>query len=390
MSTALLALAWTVAAIWTWLAVRSFRGLGSVRMLRPDGEGPGADPPRIDVVAPAHDEEREVEASMRSILAQDYPDFRLFAVDDQSTDATPAILEQVAATDRRMIVVRGVERPTGWVGKTWAVQQGFDRSDADWVAFVDADMELHPEALAVAVRVARESNADLVSLLPRPICRTFWQSVVAPTLGLLLAQLYPLGRVNDPSRAEALAAGGFILVRRSAYLQAGGHEAVRSEIVEDINLARRFKALGARLAVHPAGDLARTHMYGTFGEIWRGLRKNFYAGMEYQPHKFVTTLLVVPIFAWTPIIAIIAGIATGSIALTAAGGCGWLGQAAAALPIIVFARIPWLYAFGLPVGMSAYLAIGCSSVWHHSRGRVIWKGRHIERSLVDPVRGPSR
>lgn len=387
-------LAWSVLAVaavaalgWLALTVRLALLLRRERALRPfEGPVPG-DAPAIDVLVAARDEQREIEASVRSILAQDYPGFRLTVVDDQSTDATGAILDRLAS-EAPIRVVRGVDRPEGWVGKTWALHQGLEGTHADWLLFVDADMRLHPRAVTTAWKAGREAGADLVSIFPGAECRTFWQRAIAVMLGELLAHLYPASRVNDPSSPDALAAGGFLLVRRTVYERAGGHEAVRREIVEDIQLARRIKAVGGRLLVKGAPALATTHMYGTLGEIWRGLRKNAYAGMEYQFHKYVTGAIVALTMAWAPVVAAAWGLVAGvrgegwANPLLVVGLAGWLAQGISAAPLAWFLRIPLIYALSLPAGITLYVAIATSSVWHHRRGRILWKGRVYEPSTV--------
>jgi hopene-associated glycosyltransferase HpnB len=368
-----------VALAWTLLAVRllrrsrdpSFRFLGPVAGPIPLG-------PEVDAIVPARNEEAHVGSTVQALRDQEFAGLSITVVDDQSTDGTGSILDRLAsepAGRAPLRVVHGVERPEGWVGKTWAVHQGVTGTRADWLWFVDADMGLHPRALASAMAEADRSGADFVSLMPGVRCRTFWQGTIAATLVQLLAQLYPLDRVNDPSRPEAIAAGGFILVRRLAYERAGGHEACRGEIIDDLQLARRVKASGGRLAVRLAPSLAWTHMYGRFGEIWRGLRKNAYAGMDYLPHKYVTGASLALILAWAPWVALASGLATGSARSLVIGLWGILAQALAAAPTLVFLGLPVPFALGLPAGISAYVAIASASVWHHHRGRILWKDR---------------
>jgi chlorobactene glucosyltransferase len=179
------------------------------------------------VIVPARNEEAVFEASLASILDQEYPDFRVIAVDDQSTDLTPAIMERVAARDSRVVVVLGQERPPGWVGKTSAVHQDLFKSHSDWICFIDADMDLYPRALATAMMVARRESADMLSIMPRIDCRTFWQGTIAVSFLQAPAQFDPIDRVNDPKTSTSIAAGGFILIRRSAYERAGGRTRVR-------------------------------------------------------------------------------------------------------------------------------------------------------------------
>lgn len=391
MTAALLGLALAIAALWTWLALRLLAGRDRQRLLGPDDRPAPADPPAIHAVVPAHNEQEHVADTVRDLLAQSIPGLAITVVDDQSTDATAAVLEDLIArldpTERaRVHLIRGADRPEGWVGKTWAVEQGVRTTAAPWLLFVDGDMRLHPQAVAIALRIASEREADLVSLLPRTVCRSFWQGTMATAVWFVVAQVHSLNRVNDPGSTEALAAGGFILVNRPAYERAGGHAGVRREIVDDIRLARNVKRAGGRLSVHPAGDLAWTHMYGGFADIWRGLRKNCYAGMDYMPHKFVTGALGALLIAWVPWIALAAGLAGGAWGLTLAGLWGVLAQAAAALPMIVFLALPIPFVLSLPIGLTTYVGIGAASVWHHTRGRVIWKDRLIPTSLVDPAR----
>jgi cellulose synthase/poly-beta-1,6-N-acetylglucosamine synthase-like glycosyltransferase len=283
-------------------------------------------------------------------------------------------------------VVHGRERPPGWVGKTWALKQGLEHSHAPWLWFVDADMGLDPRALATAWSLARQSRADLVTLAPGAVIETFWQGVIGLTLMQLLAHLYPVRHVNDPARPDAMAVGGFILVDRQAYDRAGGHESVRQEIVEDIALARRMKSGGGRLCLQGAPQLVWTHMYGSLADIWRGLRKNAFAGMDYRFYRYAFGALVALWLAWAPVVSLALGLGLSlglghrgptapapATALVIAGAAGWLVQALASLPFARFLRVPLALTFALPLGITLYVAIATSSVWHYLRGRVLWK-----------------
>ena len=226
-----------------------------------------------------------------------------------------------------------------------------------------------------------------MSLLPAVSCRTFWRGAIASSFLQLLGQVYPLDRVNDPGRPEAIAAGGFLLVRRSSYEWAGGHEGVRRAIIEDIPLARAVKATGGKLRVLLAPSLVWIHMYGSFGQIWRGLRKNAYAGMDYMPHKYVTGAIVVLLLAWAPWVALVGGPMGSSPTMIGVGAWGILAQEAATTTIMVFLGLPFSFTFCLPVVISAYVAVATSSVWRH-RGRILWKGRSIPSSTVAVPPGP--
>lgn len=361
-----------VAGIWTAMAAAIIGNSLKTRLLRPyEGPIPDLWPP-VEVVIPALNEEARVASTVEKVLAQDYPALHVTVVNDRSTDRTGAILDELAKT-KSLRVIHGEPRPPGWVGKTWAIDQGTKGATAEWLLFVDADMGFHPRALASAMHQAESVGADLVSIIARPEIQTFWQGAIAVTIGEVLFTMYPPHKVNDPESKTALAAGGFVLVRRSAYERVGGHEAVRAEIVEDIALGRAIKASGGRLSVHLAPDLAWTHMYGTFRDLWIGLRKNAYAGMEYQLRKFITGAIGGQIMAWTPPVATIIGALMGAYPLMLAGLWGWIAQALSVAPMIPYLRISPLFTLSLPMGSAAYTAISTASVWHYYRGRVMWK-----------------
>ena len=383
----------SVALAWSALAVRLIvvaRGPWFRFLDAAPPEAIVADNPTVEAIVPARNEEALVASTVESIRRQDYSNLVITVVDDESTDSTLETLRRLEAETPAGVaplrVVAGTTRPPGWVGKTWAVHQASQRTTSDWLWFVDADMGLHPRALSTALIEAERTRADLVSFLPGVRCETFWQRTIGLALLHILAHLFALHRVNDPARPEALAAGGFMLIRRSFYGRVGGHEVVRHSIIEDLDLSRAVKKNGGCLAVRLAPRLAWTHMYGSFGAIWGGLRKNAYAGMDYQPHKFVVGAAVALLLAWTPLAAFSFGLIRGSSAIITVGVWGILAQVAASLPNLIFLATAPAYALALPLGITAYVAIATSSAWHYHRGRVLWKGRSIDASTVA---GPS-
>jgi hopene-associated glycosyltransferase HpnB len=387
-----------VALGWVALAFLCIDRSRSSRRLGPTADAPGPDAPTVAAVVPARNEAGHIGETLKCLMAQEYPHLSILVVDDQSTDATAEVVRravrEAGAEAHPVRLLPGIGRPDGWVGKTWALHQGVEATDSEWVWMVDADLWLHPRALATALGQAGRHEADLVSFLGRPRCETFWQGSIALALVQILSMLYPLGRVNDPKRAEALAHGAFVLIRRPTYDRVGGIGSVRGEIVEDIRFASRVKAEGGRIRACAAPSLSQTHMYGTFGDIWRGLRKNAYAGMDYLPHKYVTGSILGLLMAWAPPLSLLVGLAglltpwapaPGPAAWAAVGMAGWLAQAAAAMPVVVFLSLPRAFAFSLPAGIGAYVAITTSSVWHYLRGRVLWKDRAFSTRIVKPT-----
>lgn len=237
--------------------------------------------PTLSIVVPARDEERSIERCIRSLLAQDFLDFEVIAIDDRSTDSTPQILERLAREDSRLRVIEGDELPAGWIGKPWALAQGVRHARGSWLLFTDADSWHEPAGAASMLWLATEAGMDAVSIATRQELGSFWERAVLPSiLGMILFVAGPLGAINDPKKtAHALANGQYILVARQAYDALGGHSALRAEIVEDVAFARRLKEDGRfRFLLVGGARIASVRMYRSLAEIWSGFTKNVYVG----------------------------------------------------------------------------------------------------------------
>ena len=245
---------------------------------------PPAEPlPTLSIVVPARDEERSIEACVRSLLAQKWLDLEVIVVDDRSTDATPRILERLAREDARLRVVRGEPLPEGWVGKPWALVQGERLARGSWLLFTDADSTHAPEGAASMLWLLTRSGIDAASIATHQRMVTFWEKAVLPSiLGTIMFVSGPLGDVNDPRKPRsALANGQYILVSRAAYDALGGHSALRGEIVEDVAFARRLKTDGRfRFLLIGGQRIASVRMYHSLPEIYAGFTKNVYKGAD--------------------------------------------------------------------------------------------------------------
>ncbi len=200
--------------------------------------------PSVVAVVPARNEADVIQHSIGSLLAQTYPgDFRIVLVDDQSEDGTGDLAR--ALDDNRLTVLTGAVRPPGWTGKLWAMKQGAEHAiSADFVWFTDADIAHAPDNLSRLVSRAEEDGKVLVSLMARLSCKTAAEHFLIPAFVFFFDMLFPFGAVNNPRRKIAAAAGGCMLVRRTALEAAGGIAAIRHNIIDDCALARALKAQG--------------------------------------------------------------------------------------------------------------------------------------------------
>jgi chlorobactene glucosyltransferase len=338
---------------------------------------PKVAPPRISIVVPARNEARQIEQCVGSLLAQDYPKLDVIVVDDRSEDATASIVSQIAAEDSRVRLIAGELLPPDWVGKPWALDQGARRATGDWLLFTDADTIHEPGALSAAIGYARAHNLDVLSVLTQQIMRTPAEWLFLPSVLWTIAfAIGSLRAINDPARENALFNGQYILVSRRAYDGIGGHESVRNEIAEDLELARRFKADGRfRTALVNGNGLVRVRMYQSFHELWQGFVKNFWVGARGQGlFAAIGILLLACVAPLTPlalVVALVAHAQTAAAALLLAMLCAIVGASPGMRRLGLGSSSSWC----LPIGITLVVAIFLTSIVQHARGGVIWRGR---------------
>ncbi len=290
--------------------------LRSFDILRPSSARyQGEVQPLVSAIIPAKDEEATLGDCLASVCAQEYANLEILVVDDRSTDRTAAIAQEFASRDPRVRVISIVDLPSGWTGKTHALQVAANQAEGAWFWFLDADTRHTPENLSVVMEYARSNGAALVSVLPEMRCETFWENVVQPLAGIVLMQSFPLHQVNDVRSKKAFANGQYILIEREAYNAAGGHHAVRDRFVEDIGMARRVKDLGLPIRVAVTQGLGSTRMYSSLNKLVRGWSRILYDALDRNPVRLVLRLLDPLVFSQTGHVALAA-----SLYLLLAGG----------------------------------------------------------------------
>jgi hopene-associated glycosyltransferase HpnB len=353
--------------------------------------------PAVTVIAPARNEAAMLPRTVPSICLQDYPKFCVIVVDDQSDDGSPEILRRLEIENPRLTVVRAADRPAGWCGKPWAVMQGVARAGpSELLLFTDADIEFNGHALRQAVRLLAAGPYDLVSLFPQLVFSCTSERIGLTGLVTVLALLFPAGVVNDPKSKQALAAGGFMLVRRGAYESVGGHAAVRDQVIEDINLARALKIAGHRLHIRLTDDLITTRMYENLADLWEGLAKNAYAGVEHRAWKFVLGSIACVLVAVLPPVYFVVSLVAALLMYPRTPPRLWAAVAlSAGINLLMYAihrrtirhfRLPAWHAWLMPVSLGFYQVIAVHSVYQHVvHGGAVWKGRRYGAARAVPT-----
>jgi glycosyltransferase involved in cell wall biosynthesis len=267
-----------------------------------------ASPPLVSAILPAKDEEANLADCLRCVCGQDYPNLEILVIDDRSMDQTGSIARRFADNDSRVRVLTIDHLPAGWTGKTHALFRAAQVARGDWLWFLDADTRHAPEGLAVMMEFGHAHDAELVSLLPELRCESFWEHVAQPLGGIVLMQSFPLHLVHRLRSGPAFANGQYILVRRTTYDAAGGHEAVRDRFVEDIALARRVKDLGVPIRVGLVRDLVTCRMYASLGQLIRGWSRILYDALDRRADRLLVRLLDVLVFCQSGHLALVVGL----------------------------------------------------------------------------------
>jgi chlorobactene glucosyltransferase len=347
------------------------------RAPRAEREPPAGGGSLVSVVVPARDEQRDVGATVRSLLALDYAPFEVIVVDDESRDATAAAARAAAGGDPRVRVLAGRPLPAGWVGKSWACWQGAQAARGDWLLFTDADVVHAPDSLGRAVAMATRLGRGGITLFPTIDTVGPVERMVAPAaltaIGTFVAP-GPLAR--SPRSRVAIAAGAYMLVERRLYDAVGGHSRIRGRMIDDVCLAAAIKRSGGLLVPALAGPLARLRMYHGGREVWEGWSKNASFGAAGGAGKGLVGAAVVAALALLPPVASVAGLRRRDRALAAAGLSGTLALLLLQRLSAGLVPTPPRYAPTLPLGMLVLCGAAARGALHRLTGAgPSWRGR---------------
>lgn len=338
--------------------------------------------PLVSVLVPARNEAATIERCVRTLLAQDYPNLEILVLDDGSTDGTCEIVERLRREDPagRLRLLRGKDLPAGWMGKCHACQQLADASRGDYLLFVDADTEHAPQAVGAAVGAVEELGAAFITAQPRQVAVTLGERLFQPLLTYDVLTLLPValvGRIAAPILSAG--SGQFMLFRRGAYYEIGGHAAVRGEVLEDMEIVRVVKTHGYRAMWLDAGTAVRCRMYRSFGQLWQGYSKNFYAC--YGAHPGLAALGLGAWMAINVMPPVMVGTAVARRAPRAQVVLPALTWGLTTAMRLVLAkrvraqRSDWVSAFLHPVAAVLQVALTVNSARWSLTGRTSWKGR---------------
>jgi glycosyltransferase involved in cell wall biosynthesis len=365
-----LAFVGAAASFWVFRGLRVAYGALHLPFIKDFAPASDAECPRVSLIFAARDEEEKLPLALATLAEIDYPHLEIIAVNDRSEDSTGKLLDEFARQRARVCVVHVAALPAGWLGKTHALQKGYERSTGDWLLFTDADVRFAPAALRRSVTLMRQRNLDHLTLFGDVEMVGFWEKVLITFFGMAFHIATDPHRVNDPGSWTYVGVGAFQLLKRSAYEGAGTHRRLAMEVVDDMKLGKIVKQAGFRSSVSLAQDEVVIRWHAGLGNLVRGVTKNFFAALGYNVGLVLLAAAAMLLTDVAPFVAIFIG-------------HGWIRVLAATSVVIalgfhvgvnVVMRVSPFYALTHPIGaiLFCYMLLRSMVVtlW---RGGVTWR-----------------
>ncbi len=231
----------------------------------------------VSVLIPARNEEAHIATIVEDVLSQEHHEFELIVCDDQSGDRTAAIVESYAARDRRVKLIRAGDLPEGWLGKNHACHALAMQASGEYFLFLDADVRIGGDIIGQAIAYAEKRSLSLISIFPKQIMKSFGERISVPVMNHILLTLLPLILVRTSPRPSLAAANGqFMFFRAQDYRKLLPHESMKGHRVEDIAIARHYKAGGLKISCQTGDERISCRMYRGFREAMHGFSKNIF------------------------------------------------------------------------------------------------------------------
>lgn len=329
--------------------------------------------PSVSIIVAARNEETHVTAAVRSLLAQDYPDYEVLVVNDRSTDRTGPILHDLAAQEKRLTVVDVIELPAGWLGKNHALHLGAHQARGELLLFADADVSMAPDVLKRAIAFLLRENLDHLPVIPDVIMPSWFLESFSLTFFMCFNSYFRPWNAKNPKSKYYVGVGAFNMVRAAVLMKLGGLSTIKMRPDDDVMLGRLFKYNGFRQELLYGGELISVPWYPSLRETINGLMKNAFSALNYNPGMVVGSSFVAVINLALPFVAV----------WFVSGVTRWLFAATIfvillmMLDIAILARRrPWIVlAFPLTILLMVYIQWR-SMFLTYWQGGIVWRGTH--------------
>ncbi len=355
--------------------------ISNLRLFR----APAGPPPpgtSVSILIPSRNEEGNIAACVGAVLASKDVSVEVVVLDDHSDDGTAAIVKGLARADPRLRLERAPPLPAGWCGKQHACHVLARRARYPVLLFIDADVRLAPQAAGAAAGFLLSRDIGLASGFPRELTGSAAERLMIPLIHLLLLGYLPMVLMRRRTDVGLGAGcGQLIIVRKDAYVRAGGHAAIRASLHDGLMLTRAFRRAGIITDLFDATGLASCRMYEGGRALWSGFAKNATEGLATPRALPLWTALLFGghILPWALLpLCVLAGAPAIAVAASAVGVFANLALRAA---LAARFRQSWVGILAHPVSMLAMLALQWSALISARLGKpATWRGRTYSAS----------
>jgi len=342
--------------------------------------------PQVSILLSVLNEEKSIEAVINSLLNLDYPNLEIIAINDRSTDDTPAILERLQKKHSRLRVHHIDQLPTGWFGKNHALNFASQYARGKWLLFTDADVTMKSDTLLKAMSYALQNKLHHLTIHEHHFREQFWLKVLLLGKYVSYSMVIKPWLIRDPKSKKSLGRGAFNLIEKDAYVNSGAHRAIALECLDDLKLGQLLKKHGYRQDVVDGQDYVEFKWYGSLKEMIVGLEKNSFSFFNYHyALTFLTIAAALLIWIW-PIIAV----------FVCSGVLFWLNAINVGLSIGIYAfiakeyRLKKFYALFYPVSIGILLyTVWNSALRTYKNKGVVWRGTHYPLAMLRTKVGSS-
>lgn len=324
--------------------------------------------PDVDIIVPARNEAPTIQVVIASLLAQDYAGkFAVTLIDDNSSDGTALL----AGAAPNLAVISGQPKPSEWSGKLWALRQGIAATSAPVLLLTDGDVVHDRRHLSTLIARLLDPASDMVSEMVHLNCTSAAERLLVPAYVYFFQLLYPFATVNDPHSAVAAAAGGTVLIRRHALESAGGVDAIKGALIDDVALAKLIKVSGPIYLGH-SRLAASLRTYSSVQEIWDMIARTAFTQLRHSAALLMLTLAGLALVFLMPVCTVLFA-------------RGWgLAAGLAAYAFLTISYMPTLQRYGrskafalaLPLIALFYMGATTASAINYWSGRgTVWKSR---------------
>jgi cellulose synthase/poly-beta-1,6-N-acetylglucosamine synthase-like glycosyltransferase len=266
--------------------------------------------PAISIIIPARNEELNIERCLLSLVDQNYPNYEVILVDDNSNDNTVQkarkIQQKFKAKFQNLKIIELKSKPQDWTGKTWASEKGLLSSRYNMLLFLDADCYYAKNCILFAISHMLSNKLDVITGYPFFALRDFWTKISMPLWKLMSFTFQDdASHVNDPNSEVAYLMGCFFMIKKHVLIEIGSFASVKNAIQEDKELGQKLKYSGYKLNMVQMDSFITALWSRNLSTLWHGLARTISPMMLYQKKKVFINFVTIFILAVLPSLLVV-------------------------------------------------------------------------------------